>query len=491
MHFLHRSTPEDADRSGLAWAELPADLHTPVRLFLALRGAGHQACLLESAEGPERLARYSFLGVDPTASFRAAHDGAVFDGPEGREEFSCDGMTALRELADRYHQPAPPRGLPPFCGGWVGGFTYEWAGVLEPKTGMPQTSLDKDPYARFLLFETVVAFDHATQKLILITACRAGSGGHADAMATLESLAAQLSGEPAQLPPFRLLDEQPKPSMSREQYESGVESLQGAIREGEIFQAVLSQRFDQRFEGDPFTLYRVLRLANPAPHMFFFEFDGLTLVGSSPERLVSVQDGTVQSRPIAGTRPRHDDPEEDARLGAELCGDHKERAEHDMLVDLGRNDLGRVARVGTVGVKEHAALEKFARVQHLVSRVECTLAGGQDALDALAASFPAGTVSGAPKVRAMTLLAELEDEPRGAYAGCFGYLDHRGNLDMAINIRTVTVSGNTLSVQAGAGVVYDSVPASEYHETLHKSQALFEAVQLAATSAFSSDPSEQ
>ncbi|MAW60914.1 MAG: anthranilate synthase component I [Planctomycetes bacterium] len=486
MHFLHRSTPEDADRSGLAWAEFPADLHTPVRLFLALRGAGHRACLLESAEGPERLARYSFLGVDPIGSFRAAHDGAVFEGQDGREEFDGDGLSALRKLAERYHQPAPPRGLPPFCGGWVGGFTYEWAGVLEPSTGMPRTTLAENPYARFHLFETVVACDHATQKLILITACRAGAAGHEQAMQTLDKLAETLGGEPAELPAFRLLDEEPRPSMSREQYEAGVESLQGAIRQGEIFQAVLAQRFDQRFEGDPFTLYRVLRLANPAPHMFFYEFDDLTLVGSSPERLVSVQDGVAQTRPIAGTRPRHEDPEEDARLGAELCGDLKERAEHDMLVDLGRNDLGRVARVGTVAVKEHAALEKFARVQHLVSRVECKLAGGQDALDALAASFPAGTVSGAPKVRAMTLLAEIEKEPRGAYAGCFGYLDHRGNLDMAINIRTVAVHGDTLSVQAGAGVVYDSVPASEYMETLHKSQALFEAVQLAVTPAFSS-----
>lgn len=487
MHFLHRSTPQDATDYGLAWAELPADLHTPVRLFLALRAAGHRACLLESAEGPERLARYSFLGVQPTASFRAAHDGCVFEGPDGREEFDGDGMTVLRELADRFHQPAPPRGLPPFCGGWVGGFSYEWAGVLEPSTGMPRTSLDSDPYARFQLFETVVAVDHATQKLILMTACRGGADAHPAAMQQLEELATTLGGTPAELPAFRLLDEAPQPSMSREQYEAGVSSLQESIREGEIFQAVLSQRFDQRFEGDPFTLYRVLRLANPAPHMFYFEFeDGLTLVGSSPERLVSVQDGVVQSRPIAGTRPRDEDPEEDARLGAELCGDQKERAEHDMLVDLGRNDLGRVARVGTVTVKEHAALEKFARVQHLVSRVECDLAGGRDALDALAASFPAGTVSGAPKVRAMTLLAELEQTPRGPYAGCFGYLDHRGNLDMAINIRTVSVQGDTISVQAGAGVVYDSVPANEYHETLHKSQALFEAVQLAATPAFTS-----
>lgn len=487
MHFLHRSSPEDADSSGLAWAELPADLHTPVRLFLALRGDGRRVCLLESAEGPERLARYSFLGVDPIGRFVAAHDGARFDGPDGAEEFDGDGLTALRALARRYRQPKPPRGLPPFCGGWVGSFSYEWAGVLEPSTGLPRTTLADSPYARFHLYETLLAFDHATQKLILVTACRDGAAGHSAAMARLDELAAALAHAPAEPAAFRLLDEEPQPSMTRERYEDGVRSLQQCIRQGEIFQAVLSQRFDQRFEGDPFTLYRVLRLANPAPHMFYFEDEGLTLVGSSPERLVSVQDGVVQTRPIAGTRPRDEDPEEDARLGAELCGDQKERAEHDMLVDLGRNDLGRVARIGTVAVKEHAALEKFARVQHLVSRVECALSAGNDALDALAASFPAGTVSGAPKVRAMTLLAELEQQARGAYAGAFGYLDHRGNLDMAINIRTLAVHGKVLSVQAGAGIVHDSVPEREYHETLHKSQALFEAVRLAATPAFSPD----
>jgi anthranilate synthase component I len=489
MDFLNRSTALDADQYNLAWAELPADLYTPVRLFLAMRAAGHEVCLLESAEGPERLARYSFLGLDPVARFRAAHDGAEYQTPGEVEQIAGDGMDAMREVTSRYPSPKPPRSLPPFCGGWIGTFTYEWAGALEPSTGMPRTTLKENPYAVFHLFETVLALDHATQKLILIDSCRAGAAGFDAVMAKLETLAGDLNTEPAATPPFTLIDPEPVPAMPQEDYENGVRKLQQAICEGEIFQAVLSQRFDQRFTGDPFTLYRVLRLANPAPHMFYFESQDLTLVGSSPERLVSVQDRTVQNRPIAGTRPRAEDPDEDARLGAELCGDQKERAEHDMLVDLGRNDLGRIARIGTVAVKEHAALEKFARVQHLVSRVECKLSANLDALDALAASFPAGTVSGAPKVRAMTLLAEIEKGPRGAYAGCFGYLDHRGNLDMAINIRTLYVRGDVLSVQAGAGVVYDSVPEREYQETLDKSEALFEAIRLAATPAFSASPS--
>jgi anthranilate synthase component 1 len=246
-----------------------------------------------------------------------------------------------------------------------------------------------------------------------------------------------------------------------------------------MFQAVLSRRLTWRYEGDLFSLYRVLRLVNPAPHMFFFESDGRTLIGSSPERLVSVRSRRVQNRPIAGTRPRSEDEAEDQRLAAELLADRKERAEHDMLVDLARNDLGRVARTGTVRVMEHAMLEKFARVQHLVSRVECDLAAPFDALDVLAASFPAGTVSGAPKVRAMELLAGLEPSARGAYAGAFGYLDGAGNLDTAIILRTFVARDGVVSLQAGAGIVHDSVPAREYEETVHKSSALSEALRLA------------
>ncbi|MDP6368403.1 MAG: anthranilate synthase component I family protein, partial [Planctomycetota bacterium] len=239
------------------------------------------------------------------------------------------------------------------------------------------------------------------------------------------------------------------------------------------------------FSGDSFSLYRALRLTNPSPHMFFFQGDDLTLVGSSPERLVSVDGRRVQNRPIAGTRARAADPDEDDRLAAELLSDRKERAEHDMLVDLARNDLGRVARAGTVVVKEHAALEKFARVQHLVSRVECELAVNRTPLDVLVASFPAGTVSGAPKVKAMDLVSQLEPDTRGPYAGCFGYLDTSGNFDMAITIRTFAISGQTVSVQAGAGIVFDSDPEREYRETLEKAEALFAALHLADSGVFS------
>lgn len=480
--FLASSSAEQADRHRLAWAELPADLHTPVRVFLALRAAGRAPCLLESAEGPERLARYSFLACDPSASLR---------GDSGAVSWTSGGVVrtlaqpvhlALRAAAAADRLPESPRGLPPFHGGWVGCFAYEWSGTLESRVRVARERAGvrtEEPEADFQFFPTVVAFDHAAQKIVLVRRCPAGAAGHAEALSQLKDLAADLAAVPPPSGAFRRLDAEPEASLDRASFESGVLRLKQDISQGEIFQGVLSRRLSWRYEGDLFSLYRVLRLVNPAPHMFFFESGGRTLIGSSPERLVSVRGRCVQNRPIAGTRPRSEDEAEDQRLAAELLADRKERAEHDMLVDLGRNDLGRVARTGTVRVMEHAVLEKFARVQHLVSRVECELAAPFDALDALAASFPAGTVSGAPKVRAMELLAGLEPVARGAYAGAFGYLDGAGNLDTAIILRTFVARDGRVSIQAGAGIVHDSVPAREFEETVHKSSALAEALRLA------------
>lgn len=486
--FLTVSSAEQAERHRLVWTELPADLHTPVRVFLALRAAGRAPCLLESAEGPERLARHSFLACDPSASLRG-DSGAVLlerDGVAART-LVLPVHEALRSAASDDRLPAPPRALPPFHGGWVGAFSYEWCNTLEPRVRAARERagvVSEEPEADFRFFPTVVAFDHAAQKITLLRRCPGGAAMHDEALGHLDALADDLCGEPPATGDFRLRDAEPTASMTRAEYEVGVARLQREIAQGEIFQAVLARRLTWRCEGDLFALYRMLRLVNPAPHMFYFESAGRTLIGSSPERLVSVRGRLVQNRPIAGTRPRSEDDAEDQRLAAELMADRKERAEHDMLVDLGRNDLGRIARTGTVRVVEHAVLEKFARVQHLVSRVECELAAPFDALDALAAAFPAGTVSGAPKVRAMELLAELEPVARGAYAGAFGYLDGSGNLDTAIILRTIVAreskDGLRVSVQAGAGVVHDSVPAREYEETVHKASALAEALRLAA-----------
>jgi len=479
---LERSSPEQSDESRLAWAAWPSDGSTPVRLFLALRAGGHRVTLLESVEGPARLARWSFLGVDPVASFRGGPGGCTLTAGGATEALAGSVPEALRAVVGARPVPRPPRFLPPFCGGWVGFFSYEWAGALEPRVPAAADDPWELPAATLDLYEQLLALDHAAQKLYVIVACQ-GAGAAARAHERIDALAADALREP---PPSGALELEGEltSTVPRETFLEGVRSLKRSIREGEIFQAVLSQRFEQAFSGDPFTLYRVLRVTNPSPHMFYFEADGLTLIGSSPERLVSVKAGLAENRPIAGTRPRSEDPDEDQRLAAELAASPKERAEHDMLVDLARNDLGRVARIGTVRLCEHAVLERFARVQHLVSRVECRLAAGRDALDALVACFPAGTVSGAPKVRAMELIAGLEPQTRGPYAGAFGYLDGSGNLDVALVIRSFVARGGRLSVQAGAGIVFDSSPEAEYDETLHKVRALFDAAELASSPSF-------
>jgi len=484
---FERSEPADADRSRLAWAAWPADLATPVQAFLGLRAAGRQVCLLESVEGPARLARYSFLAVDPSASLRCSRAGNVLRDSRGEERIEGTPHEALRHVARRraFRQvPHLPASLPPFRGGWIGWLAFEWATRLEPRVPRARHDPWNVPDATFDLYEDVVAFDHAAQRVFTIVPCPDGARGHAAAQERAARLAHDaLTGDGRTSGDFRLrgsFESRTEPA----EYRQGVERLRQAIAQGEIFQAVLSQRSEQPFAGDPFTLYRALRLVNPSPHMFFFEADGLTLVGSSPERLVAVRDGRAENRPIAGTRRRSLDPREDERLGEELMADPKERAEHDMLVDLARNDLGRIARTGTVRVKEHMQLERFARVQHLVSRVECEIAAGRDALDVLAAAFPAGTVSGAPKVRALELLAQVERDTRGPYAGCFGYLDAAGNLDTCLCLRTFVARDGVLSVQSGAGVVFDSDPERELQETRDKAGALFEAARRADSDSF-------
>ncbi|MCL4161859.1 UNVERIFIED_CONTAM: hypothetical protein GTU68_024133, partial [Idotea baltica] len=447
-------------------------MRTPVGAFLALRKAGRQVCLLESVETGARLTRFSFLGVDPVAQFRGRDDKSELRTKNGEETLPGPAHAGLRAAAARYRVPTPPAGLPPFIGGWVGFFTYEWATSLEPR--IPRAADDPWdlPDATFDLYREVIAFDHATQLLHIISGCPSGVDEFEAAKQRIESIASDLFTGHVDSGSFTAPEGGLQAHKDQQNYEAGARALKADIAEGEIFQAVLSQGFSGEFEGDPFTLYRVLRLTNPSPHMFYFEADGLTLVGSSPERLVQVQGSHVHTVPIAGTRPRGANPDEDDALGAELLADTKERAEHDMLVDLARNDLGRIARIGTVGVHEYASLERFSRVQHMVSRVECELSTDKDALDALVACFPAGTVSGAPKIRAMELLAEQEGTTRGPYAGCFGYLDGSGNLDMAITIRTMVVRDGKVHLQAGAGIVHDSKPESEHAETLHKAGAL-------------------
>lgn len=488
---IRTSTEADADRCRLAWAVHSADRVTPVQAFERLRAGGHRASLLESVDGPARLARHSFVALEPVAALRARGQVATLTTSAGVETLALAPLDALREAHRRTSGEAARAthpDLPPFRGGWIGACAYELATTLERRVPRPSEDPFGFPDASFDRFRDVVAFDHARQTLTIVCEAAAGASDHAAALARTEAIAARLSVAAPASSGFRLLDSEPSVSMDDATFAAGVARLRHEISQGEVFQAVLSRRFTRRFEGDPFTLYRVLRLVNPAPHMFFHEADGVTLVGSSPERLVSVKAGLIEAVPIAGTRPRGASEAEDERLAAELRRDPKERAEHDMLVDLARNDVGRVARVGTVQVREHAVLARFPRVQHLVSRVEARLAAGRDALDVVAAAFPAGTVSGAPKVRAMELVAALEGAARGPYAGAFGYLDAAGDLDLAITIRTFVCHAGRAHVQAGAGVVFGSDPDAEARETRHKVSALLEALEVAAAPAFQPGP---
>lgn len=490
---LRRSSPAEAAAQGLAWAVYPSDRTTPVRAFESLRGGGKGAVLLESVDGPRDLARFSFLCIEPDGALRIRGGRGTLTTQGAAAELA--GLTPLEGLRRAREATADgrPRGaeahpdLPPFTGGWIGFVSYETAHGLEPTVAAraAESPAADEGFAdlHFDHHSVVLAFDQRARTVTVTV--RIGPGRDArDAAEHVERVAARAFGGGGGTMSFRAAGGPPHARVTRAAFEASVERIKGEIGRGEVFQCVLSQGFDLDFEGDPFVLYRALRMVNPAPHMFFFDSGEVQLVGSSPERLVSVGGGALELVPIAGTRPRGADGRTDAALAAALRSDPKERAEHDMLVDLARNDAGRVARVGSVEVSEYQTLLRLPRVQHLVSRVTAELAAGRDALDALGAAFPAGTVSGAPKVRAMQLIHREEGTPRGPYGGAFGYLDEAGDLDMALAIRTVVCRRGRLTIQAGAGIVHDSDPAAEYEETLHKARALFEAVELAGSAPF-------
>ncbi len=480
---------------------LPADLHTPVSVYLRLRDRSRYTFLFESVEGGERLARYSFVGCAPWAVVRAWGDTVQLEhlrGPNAGALTTSQGdvRDVLRDLQRR----APLvelDDLPRFLGGAVGFFAYDAVRLVE---AIPRTNPDPlgTPDVDLALHDTVVVFDHlsATMVLVHIVELTADERDDAEALdlawnhaeTELRALARALA-EPCPAPP-RGRSEAPEfvSDVDREAFLAMVERGKEHIRAGDVFQVVLSRRLTAPFRGDPFAVYRALRVLNPSPYLFFVELDTHTLAGASPEFLVRVERGVVETLPIAGTRRRGATPAEDEELERSLRADPKEWAEHQMLVDLGRNDLGRVSRFGTVQVVQHGEVQRFSHVMHLVSRVRGTLRDGVGALDALFATLPAGTLSGAPKVRAMQIIEELEPTARGVYGGAVGYLDYRGELDVAIAIRTAVFVGGQVHVQAGAGIVYDSVPEAEFEETLSKARALIEATRLAASGAL--DPEE-
>jgi anthranilate synthase component 1 len=470
--------------------ELPADLETPISAYLKLAGTG-PSFLLESVTGGEQVARYSFIGVESSQAYvlrgryveRHADDAvSTASLPAG-----VDPLDALRDELARY-RPTPVHGLPRFNGGLVGYLGYDTVRYFEPTLKL--SSHPDLPDAIFLLADTVIAFDHAFGRMVLIANAHLNgseAAARAEAEARLDALQARLAGplpgSPARegAPPATDLCS----NVTRDQFTAAVQAAKEYIAAGDIFQAVLSQRLSRQTPAAPFSIYRALRRLNPSPYMFFFDFNGLLdetpfyLIGASPEVHVRLEGRTAALRPIAGTRRRGATPEEDAALERELLADPKERAEHVMLVDLARNDLGRVCEYGTVHVPEQMVIERYSHVMHIVSHTEGQLRPEHDAFDLLRATFPAGTVSGAPKIRAMEIIAELEGEPRGPYAGAVGYFSYDGSMDTCIAIRTLMMRGQTVSVQAGAGIVADSNPDREYEETLNKAKALAVAVEMA------------
>ena len=499
---VREQLPSDGRRLAVpVYVRRSADLLTPVSAFLALREEGQFGFLFESVEGGERLGRYSFLGKSPYQVIENRGSRVFLHRPAGG--YSGDGAphevqpvegtifeVLGRVLAETEQAEVP--GLPRLTGGAVGFVGYDGVRQLETLPPGPPDVLGL-PDAVWGFYDTIAAFDHVRHQLVLMATVFVDAetdlhAAYAEATERLVELEDDLlhGGMPGE--PVRLLAAEPASSTERATYEASVRRAKEYIVEGDIFQVVLSQRFAMPFAGDRFNLYRALRQVNPSPYLFYLDVDGLdepfTLVGSSPEVLTRVEPRGPDRRalvlPIAGTRQRGATPTEDAEHEADLLADPKERAEHLMLVDLGRNDLGRVSDVGTVSVDRFAEVERFSHVMHLVSSVSGAVAD-RDATDVLAACFPAGTVSGAPKVRAMEIIDELEPLRRGPYAGAVGYAGFDGALDTCIAIRTMVVKDDVAYVQAGAGVVADSDPAAEYDETRHKAAALFAAMRSATS----------
>ncbi len=471
------------------WLDLMADLETPVSVYSRLRRTA-PAFLFESVTGGERVSRYSFCGSDPALTLTSWEDRTVLTRRGGATETlptPADPLELVRqELAGLRVAKVP--GLPPFHGGMVGMVGYEYIHRVEPTVPVAKPAASDLPLTHFMLVDRLVAFDHVRQVLRLIVNARIGADGaqaaweraQADLAALRRALAAPRAAEPAELETDAPLATG-KANIDREAFEAKVGRAQEAIRAGDCVQIVLSRRTDVPHAGDPLALYRVLRQVNPSPYMFALETGrGFDLVGASPEVNVRLTGRRCEIRPIAGTRHRGADAAEDRRLEAELLADPKERAEHLMLVDLARNDLGRVCKVGSVRVPDYAVVERYSHVMHIVSQVEGELAEGKDAFDLFRSTFPQGTLTGAPKVRAMQIIADLEPQRRGAYGGAVGYFGYDGGHDSCIVIRTAVLRDGIAGIQAGAGVVADSVAASEFEETVNKSKGVLRALGLAA-----------
>lgn len=476
------------------YCQLLGDNLTPVTAFAAIAEDSPHAFLLESVVGGVDVARYSFLAAHPQVMFEATGDRVTLDGPQGRQEETCaDPLTRLTQLLGSYRAVHLPQ-LPRFAGGVVGYAGYDSVRYYEPLPNAPPDDRHL-PDLLFNLYDTMVVFDHAYKTILVISHAHIETegvrGGYERACERIEAMVQRLTAPQATR--VSRINRMGDPSLAfasnfeQAEFEQAVEACKEYIRAGDIFQVVLSQRLLVKTAADPFDIYRALRVVNPSPFMFYLKSPRVILVGASPEIMCRVEDGVITNRPLAGTRRRGRDDQEDLHLEEELLADPKERAEHIMLVDLGRNDVGRVAELGSVELRKVMTVERYSHVMHISSTVRGKLAAGMSSFDALRASLPVGTVSGAPKVRAMQIIDEFEPTRRGPYAGAVGYVDFAGNMDTCIALRTIVITpGDTFGkhhayVQAGAGIVADSQPTMEYQETINKAKGLLRAIEIAET----------
>lgn len=457
--------------------EILSDICTPIEAMTILKNISNHCYMLESVAGHEKWGRYTFLGFDPKTQITAVGNEITVGDVKMKTE---NPSIQIREILSRYRSPKFPY-LPSFTGGFVGYFSYDFLSYTEPTLRHNAEDTEDFKDVDLMLFDKVIAFDNFRQKIILIANMSLDDPetGYNKAKFELEQLASLLRNGVRKKEPAGHLTTEVTPLFNKEQYCSMVEKAKNYIREGDIFQIVLSNRLSAGFEGSLFNTYRILRTTNPSPYMFYFSGTDVEIAGASPETLVKLEDGVLHTFPLAGTRPRGKTEEEDNELERGLLCDEKELAEHNMLVDLGRNDLGKISRFGSVQVEKLHSIERYSHVMHIGSTVRGEIRDEFDALDAVSAVLPAGTLSGAPKIRACQLIAELENNKRGIYGGAIGYIDFTGNLDTCIAIRIAYKKNGKVFVRSGAGIVADSVPEKEFQECINKAAAVIDALRSA------------
>ena len=458
--------------------EIYADVVTPITLLRKLAQIDSKFFLLESVEGGNKWGRFSFLGVNPLLQISAKSGVVTLKSGAIEQKMQRDPMEALREQLKKYKTPKI-EGMPSFTGGFVGHFSYEMFGYAEPKLKLKTSEFDD---YNLMLFDKVIAYDHLKQKIIVIVNYYSDKGEQGYNAATLEidKIINLIYDNTPLTPEIAQKEVDFTCNTSKEEYCAMVEKTKHYIREGDIFQGVISRRFEADYHSSLLNTYRVLRTTNPSPYMYFIQCDDLQIAGTSPETMVKLEEGKLTTFPVAGTRRRGASKAEDEALEVELLADEKERAEHNMLVDLARNDLGRISKHGSVTVEEYMQIHRFSKVMHIASVVCGQIRNDKDGCDTIATMLPAGTLSGAPKFRACEIIDELEKDSRGVYGGAIGYLDFSGNLDVCIAIRTAVKKGDKVYIQAGAGIVADSVPENEYMECANKAGAVIEAVKRAS-----------